>query len=80
MILVPLPNTASRGEQTLNAKSFVKRGYAEIIKDEEIANSEILLKTIDSVYQNHDRYIQKMIENPVKITNADELSAHIAVF
>lgn len=78
MILVPLPNTASRGEQTLNAKSFVKRGYAEIIKDEDIANPEILLKTIDTVYQNRQKYIQNMIDNPVKITNANDLSVHIA--
>ena len=78
MILVPLPNTASRGEQTLNAKSFVKRGYAELIRDEDITNQEVLLNTIEKVYKNRNTYIQQMEKNPVKITTADELSAKIS--
>ena len=64
MILVPLPNTSSRGEQTLNAKSFVKRGYAELVRDEDIAKPEVLLKTIDDVYQNREQYTKQMVENP----------------
>lgn len=78
MILVPLPNTASRGEQSLNAQSFVKKGYAEIIKDEDVANPEILLPMLDKVYKNKSQYEHAMKDNPVKITSADALSKKIA--
>ena len=36
MILVPLPAASSRGEQSLNAQSFVDKGYAEIIRDGDV--------------------------------------------
>ena len=78
MILVPLPNTASRGEQTLNAKSFVAKGYAEIIKDEDISNPDILLPTLEKMFNNQKKYINAMQTNPVKITTAEALSAVIA--
>ena len=77
MILVPLPNTSSRGEQTLNAKSFVNKGYAEIIKDEDIANPQILLPMIEKVYAKRNEYIKAMQDNPVKITTAEKLSSQI---
>lgn len=78
MILVPLPNTASRGEQTLNAKNFVNKGYAEIIKDEDIAKPEVLFKTLEKVFTNKESYINAMQQNPVKITSAQKLSEEIA--
>ena len=78
MILVPLPNTASRGEQTLNAKSFVDKGYAEIIKDEDIANSEILLPVLEKMFTDKEKYIKAMVSHPVKITTAKALSETIA--
>lgn len=78
MILVPLPNTASRGEQSLNAKSFVNKGYAEIIADEDIAKKDVLLPMLKKVYQDKEKYINAMQKNPVKITSAENLSAEIA--
>ena len=78
MILVPLPNTASRGEQTLNAKSFVAKGYGEIIKDEDIANKDILLPVLEKVFNNHEQYVKAMQDNPVQITTAENLSKIIA--
>lgn len=78
MILVPLPNTASRGEQTLNAKSFVAKGYAEIIKDEDIANPDILLPVLDKMFADKEKYINAMTSHPVKITTAKALSETIA--
>lgn len=77
MILVPLPNTSSRGEQTLNAKSFVKKGYAEIIKDEDIADPSILLPVLEQVYQNRLKYEKAMKDNPVTITSAEALCQEI---
>lgn len=73
MILVPLPNTASRGEQSLNAASFKQKGFAEIIRDEDIAKPEILLPLIEQVYANRETYRKIMAENPVKTTTAEEL-------
>ena len=78
MILVPLPNTASRGEQTLNAKSFVAKGYAEIIKDEDIANPDILLPVLEKMFKDKEKYINAMVSHPVKITTAKALSETIA--
>ena len=77
MVLVPLPATASRGEQSLNAQSFAGKGYAEIISDEDIAKPEILLPMLDKVYAGRAAYAQKMRENPVKITSADALCRQI---
>ena len=77
MILVPLPAKSSRGEQSLNAKSFADKGYAEIIKDEDIANPNILLPMLDKVYQNRAKYSQAMAENPVKITTNEALCEDI---
>ncbi len=68
MILVPLPATASRGEQGLNAKNFQTKGYAEIIKDEDIANPDKLLPLLGNMYANRTQYAQKMQDNPVKMT------------
>lgn len=59
MILVPLPAASSRGEQSLNAQSFVDKGYAEIIRDEDIADPEILLPMLDKVYAGRAAYTEK---------------------
>ena len=77
MILVPLPAKSSRGEQSLNAKSFADKGYAEIIKDEDVANPDILLPMLDKVYQNREQYRQNMESNPVKITTNEALCEDI---
>lgn len=58
-ILIPLSAKASRGDQILNAASFKKQGYSEVLEEEEIS-TELLLSTIDSVYKNRDRYIKNM--------------------
>ncbi|MBR5599039.1 MAG: undecaprenyldiphospho-muramoylpentapeptide beta-N-acetylglucosaminyltransferase [Alphaproteobacteria bacterium] len=73
MILVPLPNTSSRGEQTLNAQSFVQKGFGELIPDEEIQNKDILLPTLKKVFNNQNTYINNMQKTPVKTTSIEEL-------
>jgi UDP-N-acetylglucosamine--N-acetylmuramyl-(pentapeptide) pyrophosphoryl-undecaprenol N-acetylglucosamine transferase len=77
MILVPLPNTSSRGEQTLNAKNFVKKGFASLIKDEDIANQEILLNTLNDMFKNKEKYIKAMQNNPVTTTTIQEICSEI---
>lgn len=58
-ILIPLPLSASRGDQILNAKSFEKQGYSKAL-DQDTLTEDILLEAILNVYSNRERYIQNM--------------------
>lgn len=73
MILVPLPNTSSRGEQSLNAKNFQNKGFADVVKDEDIANPEILLPAIEQAFAKQQQTVENMSKNPVKTTTVEEL-------
>lgn len=42
MLLIPLPLSASRGDQILNAKSFEKRGLALVLGEEKMDNAAFL--------------------------------------
>ena len=58
-ILIPLSKNASRGDQILNARSFEKQNFSKVIEEEELT-PQLLLQTIDDLYQNRDFYIQQM--------------------
>ena len=58
-ILIPLSAKASRGDQLLNAESFKKQGFSEVIQEEEITD-DLLVKTINLVYENRNTYINAM--------------------
>lgn len=75
MLLIPLPGTASRGEQTLNAQSFRKQGFAEVIKDEDITTD--LVAAVDLVYDHRDQYITNMERTDWKHTSNQELFKEI---
>lgn len=79
MILVPLPNTSSRGEQSLNAENFKSKGYAEIIPDSDIINPDILLPLIKKVFDNQKSYQTAMQQNPVRITSAEKMAHKIGL-
>lgn len=66
-ILVPLPATASRGDQILNAESFKNQGFSEVL-DEETLTTGTLLQTVRSVYENRQHYIDTMKSS--KVNNA----------
>lgn len=61
MILVPLPLRASRGDQILNAASFKKKGFCEVL-DNDSLTAEALQKTIADVYRNRYDYIDRMAQ------------------
>ena len=63
-ILIPLPASASRGDQILNAASFKKQGFSCVL-DEETLNTDILLKAISNVYENRQKYIDNMKRSKV---------------
>ena len=58
-ILIPLPASASRGDQILNAGSFKKQGFSEVL-DEETLTTDILIKTVKEVYSNRQKYTDNM--------------------
>ncbi|MBP5332515.1 MAG: undecaprenyldiphospho-muramoylpentapeptide beta-N-acetylglucosaminyltransferase [Lachnospiraceae bacterium] len=58
-ILIPLSAAASRGDQILNAESFEKQGYSYVLDEDKMTN-ETLLEAINEVYNDRDKYIEKM--------------------
>jgi len=58
-LLIPLSANASRGDQILNARSFEKQGYSEVIEEENLTK-ETLLAAVQKLYENRDRYITAM--------------------
>ncbi|MBR3645619.1 MAG: undecaprenyldiphospho-muramoylpentapeptide beta-N-acetylglucosaminyltransferase [Lachnospiraceae bacterium] len=71
-ILIPLSAKASRGDQILNAASYQKRGFSEVL-DEDILTTELLCMTIDKVYNNRDTYITAM-ENVASTDGIDKIT------
>ncbi len=79
MILIPLPQGSSRGDQIENAKTFQEQGFAEIIFEEDLTDDR-LLKLIHLMLANYDRYVKRMDrwsneESLSKLLNAIENSA-----
>lgn len=64
-ILIPLSKKSSRGDQILNAASFKKHGYSIVI-DEESLDGELLIKKLDELNRDKEKYIKAMNESPVK--------------
>lgn len=59
MILVPLPKSASRGDQILNAKEFEKKGYAKVIMQEDL-NIDTLRSALTDITRHNRDYTQAM--------------------
>lgn len=58
-LLIPLSAAASRGDQILNAKSFKKQGFSDMLEEEQIT-PELLLKKINELFENRQTYITAM--------------------
>ncbi|MCI8551263.1 MAG: undecaprenyldiphospho-muramoylpentapeptide beta-N-acetylglucosaminyltransferase [Lachnospiraceae bacterium] len=58
-ILIPLSAAASRGDQLLNAESFKKQGFSEVLEEENLTD-ETLLALIEKVYTFRQNYINAM--------------------
>lgn len=58
-LLIPLPAASSRGDQILNAESFKKQGFSEVLMEENLTEVT-LLKNINDLYNNREKYIEKM--------------------
>lgn len=58
-LLIPLGSNASRGDQILNAESFKSQGFCEVLT-EDVLTSELLLETVNKLYEHSDTYVQAM--------------------
>lgn len=58
-LLIPLSAAASRGDQILNAKSFKKQGFSDVLEEEDVT-PETLYQAVSSLYENRETYIQAM--------------------
>lgn len=58
-LLIPLSAAASRGDQILNAESFKKQGFSDVLEEENLT-SETLYQAVTSLYKNRETYIQAM--------------------
>lgn len=70
-VLVPLPLSASRGDQILNAKYFEKKGYA-IMVDQDAATSDSLADAVNHLYENRLEYSAAMAADG-KLDGTDEV-------
>lgn len=73
-LLIPLPLSASRGDQIQNARYFEKKGYAAVLAQEDL-NEDTLYRALVELYENRARYIDHMRN----ATNADGTSAVLEV-
>lgn len=64
-ILIPLSRKSSRGDQILNAESFRKSGYSIVIQEDQL-NESLLLKKLDELNAQKNKYICNMENSSVK--------------
>jgi len=58
-LLIPLPLSASRGDQILNARSFEKQGFSKVLPQEELNEDSLYLAILD-LYRNRSQYVNAM--------------------
>lgn len=61
-LLIPLPKSASRGDQLLNAAYFERKGYAIQLQQEELT-AQLLCDTVHKLYENRQEYIDNMAKS-----------------
>lgn len=64
-LLIPYGLAASRGDQILNAKSFQKQGFSEVLNENE-ATKDKFVSLVKSIYENRSYYIDKMEKSDIK--------------
>jgi UDP-N-acetylglucosamine--N-acetylmuramyl-(pentapeptide) pyrophosphoryl-undecaprenol N-acetylglucosamine transferase len=64
-LLIPLSKAASRGDQILNANSFVRQGFSMALTEEELTG-ELLLERIDRLYRERERFVAAMENSELK--------------
>lgn len=63
-LLIPLSKASSRGDQILNAESFKKQGFSEVLYEEELTK-ESLLQNIDDLFTKRENYVNTMTKSNI---------------
>jgi UDP-N-acetylglucosamine--N-acetylmuramyl-(pentapeptide) pyrophosphoryl-undecaprenol N-acetylglucosamine transferase len=58
-LLIPLPLSASRGDQILNAEHFLSHGWSDILYQEDLT-PDTLISHINKLYENRQNYKTEM--------------------
>ena len=58
-LLIPLPQTASRGDQLLNAASFEAQGFSMVLREEEM-DEKSLITSLNLLYEKRYDYVEVM--------------------
>lgn len=58
-LLIPLPESASRGDQVLNAENFEKKGYSKVLRQQDL-NADTLFIAIMELYDQRGKFILAM--------------------
>ena len=74
-LLIPLPRSASRGDQILNAGYFARKGFAMVL-DQESLTPETLLDAVNDLYDRRLSFIATMSAEPLA-DGTDEVLAVI---
>ena len=64
-VLIPLPQSASRGDQILNANYFQKKGLAHVLPQQNLTPESLVL-SVTSVYANRYNLLRNLENNPIK--------------
>ena len=71
-LLIPLPASASRGDQILNAESFRKQGFSLVLDEEKDFNEDSLYDAICDLYDRREEFSRAM-------QKSDQTNAVLAV-
>lgn len=74
-LLIPLPRSASRGDQILNAGYFARKGFAMVLEQESLT-PETLLDAVNDLYDSRLSFIATMSAEPLA-DGTDEVLAVI---
>src|SRR5690606_25017541 len=64
-LLIPLPLSASRGDQIYNAKSFERQGFSKVLFQEDMTE-DLLYSAILDLYRNKSMYVHNMESHDIK--------------
>ena len=62
-LLIPLPASASRGDQILNAQSFRKQGFSMVLDEDKDLNEDSLYDAICELYDKREKYRDTMLKS-----------------
>ena len=62
-LLIPLPLSASRGDQLLNAESFRKQGFSLVLDEDKDLTEDSLFDTICELYERREEFRKVMLKS-----------------